>query len=149
MKRLLFLLTLVFVFAFGSNSLLRVVVSPFNGDDPNRDRTEVCTRKRRPPPHAPAHGYRAKHSTGTIPTADVYHDPNRNMYFYMKGDGWQWGISAHKLAVQSRASVNSTWILTSLRTQCRTRQTVPQGKVQRGRWQRTDPTTHSHEAWGG
>lgn len=46
-----------------------------------------------PPPHAPAHGYRAKHQYRYYPYQNVYYEPARGMYFYMAGDGWSFGAS--------------------------------------------------------
>ncbi|UCD57070.1 MAG: hypothetical protein JSV16_14845 [Candidatus Hydrogenedentota bacterium] len=45
-----------------------------------------------PPPHAPAHGYRAKHTYHYYPDAHVYFDIGTGMYFYL--DGGEWKISA-------------------------------------------------------
>ncbi|MEW6441355.1 MAG: hypothetical protein AB1640_10520 [bacterium] len=42
-----------------------------------------------PPPHAPAHGYRAKHSYRYYPSCAVYYEPERQVYFYLSGDNWQ------------------------------------------------------------
>jgi hypothetical protein len=42
-----------------------------------------------PPPHAPAHGYRAKHSYRYYPACYVYFDVARKCYFYLAGDGWK------------------------------------------------------------
>jgi hypothetical protein len=96
MKRLLFLLTLGFlVFAFGSNSLAQSgsVTVQWGDDSKQGPDGGVYKKKGGPPPHAPAHGYRAKHQYRYYPNCNVYHDPSRNMYFYMKGDGWAVGAS--------------------------------------------------------
>lgn len=50
-------------------------------------------KKGGPPPHAPAHGYRAKHQYRYYPNRNVYHDAARGVYFYMQGDGWAVGAS--------------------------------------------------------
>ncbi len=42
-----------------------------------------------PPPHAPAHGYRAKYTYHYYPDAHVYFDISRRLYFYMEGDKWR------------------------------------------------------------
>ena len=42
-----------------------------------------------PPPHAPAHGYRAKHRYHYYPDAHVYFDISRRLYFYLAGDDWR------------------------------------------------------------
>lgn len=46
-----------------------------------------------PPAHAPAHGYRAKHQYRYYPARRVYHDASRGLYFYLKGDNWEVGVS--------------------------------------------------------
>jgi len=46
-----------------------------------------------PPPHAPAHGYRAKHRYRYYPGCSVYYDYGRKIYFYIKGDNWEVGAS--------------------------------------------------------
>jgi hypothetical protein len=46
-----------------------------------------------PPPHAPAHGYRAKHSYYYYPSTYVYFDVTRKVYFYMEGSVWRTTVS--------------------------------------------------------
>jgi hypothetical protein len=46
-----------------------------------------------PPPHAPAHGYRAKHTYYYYPDAYVYFDISRKVYFYLQGDTWRMSAS--------------------------------------------------------
>jgi hypothetical protein len=46
-----------------------------------------------PPPHAPAHGYRAKYQYRYYPSCSVYYDYGRKIYFYIKGDHWEFGAS--------------------------------------------------------
>lgn len=46
-----------------------------------------------PPPHAPAHGYRAKHWYHYYPDAYVYFDVSRKLYFYLEGDRWVMSVS--------------------------------------------------------
>ena len=46
-----------------------------------------------PPPHAPAHGYRAKYSYYYYPASYVYFDVTRKMYFYMEAGVWRTTIS--------------------------------------------------------
>ena len=50
-------------------------------------------KKGGPPPHAPAHGYRAKYRYKYYPRASVYYDYGRKIYFYIKGDRWEFGAS--------------------------------------------------------
>jgi hypothetical protein len=42
-----------------------------------------------PPPHAPAHGYRAKHVYHYYPNAFVYFDVGSQVYFYLEGSVWK------------------------------------------------------------
>ena len=46
-------------------------------------------KKGGPPPHAPAHGYRAKYKYRYYPACSVYFDTNRNLYFYLEGPNWR------------------------------------------------------------
>ena len=50
-------------------------------------------KKKGPPAHAPAHGYRAKHQYRYYPSRSVYYDTGRRLYFYIKGDNWEIGAS--------------------------------------------------------
>jgi hypothetical protein len=46
-----------------------------------------------PPAHAPAQGYRAKFKYRYYPCCRVYFDVERGLYFYLKGETWEVGIS--------------------------------------------------------
>jgi len=46
-------------------------------------------KKGGPPPHAPAHGYRAKYNYRYYPSCSVYYDDYRKLYFYLEGPNWQ------------------------------------------------------------
>ena len=46
-----------------------------------------------PPPHAPAHGYRAKYHYKYFPSAQVYFDASRNVYFFLDGNQWRMSVS--------------------------------------------------------
>jgi hypothetical protein len=46
-----------------------------------------------PPPHAPAHGYRAKHQYRYYPGCSVYYDTGRKIWFYIKAGDWTFGAS--------------------------------------------------------
>jgi len=50
-------------------------------------------KKKGPPTHAPAHGYRAKHQYRYYPSHSVYYDTDRRLYFYIKGENWEVGAS--------------------------------------------------------
>lgn len=45
--------------------------------------------KESPPSWAPAHGYRAKHRYYYYPSAFVYFDIDRKIYFYLEGSTWK------------------------------------------------------------
>ena len=54
-----------------------------------------------PPPHAPAHGYRAKRAYHYYPDAYVYFDLSRKVYFYLAGDKWRMSASLpHSFSVR-------------------------------------------------
>jgi len=96
MKRLITVLAIVFlVFAFSSNSFAQSgSVTVQWGEDSKQGADEGGYKKKGgPPPHAPAHGYRAKHQYRYYPNCNVYQEPSRGVYFYMKGDGWAVGAS--------------------------------------------------------
>jgi hypothetical protein len=46
-------------------------------------------KKNGPPPHAPAHGYRAKYKYRYYPSCSVYYDAYRKLYFYLEGPNWR------------------------------------------------------------
>ena len=50
-------------------------------------------KKTGPPPHAKAHGYRAKHTYRYYPSANAYYDVERKSYFYLEGDIWRMSVS--------------------------------------------------------
>jgi len=52
----------------------------------------VEVRRPGPPPHAPAHGYQRKYYYRYYPSAFVYLDVNRSLYFYLEGGAWQVGV---------------------------------------------------------
>ena len=45
-----------------------------------------------PPPHAKAHGYRAKHTYRYYPGVSAYFDMGRKVYFYLEGDIWRMAV---------------------------------------------------------
>lgn len=50
-------------------------------------------KKGGPPPHAKAHGYRAKHTYRYYPSANAYYDVDKGTYFYLEGSNWRVGVS--------------------------------------------------------
>jgi hypothetical protein len=97
MKRLASFLTIgLLVFAFSSTCLAGGAINVQWGDNTKPDCDDdggKYKKKGGPPPHAPAHGYRAKHQYRYYPCCNVYHEPSSGLYFYMKGDGWAVGAS--------------------------------------------------------
>ena len=68
---------------------------------------EVKKTKGGPPPHAPAHGYRAKYHYRYYPSCSVYYDTYRELYFYLVGDNWRVDVSLpHGLHVDRQAYVS-------------------------------------------
>jgi hypothetical protein len=66
------------------------------GDEP-----QVKTKRHGPPPHAPAHGYRAKYAYYYYPDAYVYYCTSRQHYFYLQGERWVVSVSLpQKVLVQ-------------------------------------------------
>jgi hypothetical protein len=53
----------------------------------------VQEKRSGPPPHAKAHGYRAKHTYRYYPCARAYFDVHRHVYFYLEGDIWRMSVS--------------------------------------------------------
>ncbi len=97
MLRLLFkwLLCLMLVVFFNSYTLAGGSFTFNWGKDqePDQQQVEHGKKKGGPPAHAPAHGYRAKHKYRYYPSQMVYHDTERGLYFYLKGDNWEIGAS--------------------------------------------------------
>jgi hypothetical protein len=95
MKRpMLLLVASLLVLVFAGVALASGGVSIQWGDDSKSGSDGGSYKKKGgPPPHAPAHGYRAKHQYRYYPARNVYHDAARGLYFYMKGDGWAVGAS--------------------------------------------------------
>jgi hypothetical protein len=83
----IFLITLIFIISFS-------LVSPDEGDFSISCSLVLAKGKNTgPPPHAKAHGYRAKHTYRYYPAANAYYDVERKSYFYLEGNNWQVGVS--------------------------------------------------------
>lgn len=95
MKRLIFRLAIgLLVISFGTTCFAGGAISVQWGDNSKQvSDVDVYKKKGGPPPHAPAHGYRAKHQYRYYPCCNVYHEPSQGLYFYMKRDGWAVGAS--------------------------------------------------------
>ena len=61
--------------------------------DHDRPHHPVVYKKPGPPPHAPAHGYRKKFAYHYYPTANVYYDRSRGVYFYLSDSQWAMAVS--------------------------------------------------------
>jgi hypothetical protein len=68
-----------------SNERVIIEKNPPNSSSPPPDQQV----KKGPPPWAPAHGYRAKYQYRYYPSAYVYFDIGRKLYFYYDGGGWR------------------------------------------------------------
>jgi hypothetical protein len=64
-----------------------------NKEKPGHHHEAKKVKKGGPPPHAPAHGYRAKHKYQYYPSCRVYFDPSRDIYFYLDGPNWRFSVS--------------------------------------------------------
>jgi hypothetical protein len=91
---LVWLVIVLVTISFSTTCLAGNAISVQWGDNPKQaSDAGVYKRKGGPPPHAPAHGYRAKHQYRYYPSRNVYYDQGRGVYFYIKGDGWTVGAS--------------------------------------------------------
>lgn len=54
-------------------------------------RPECHPGKEGPPPHAPAHGYRAKCQYRYYPGPQVYYSPRAEVWFWLEGKHWEFG----------------------------------------------------------
>jgi len=74
---------------------VKVVYKDGNQGDSEVGHKHAYEKKGGPPPHAPAHGYRAKHQYQYryYPSRSVYYDTGRGLYFYLKGNNWEVGVS--------------------------------------------------------
>ena len=80
----LYLICIFFIFSFSGCTTTGVGV---------HIGTQPPDKKGGPPPHAKAHGYRAKHNYQYYPSARVYFDTHRKAYFYLEGDNWKMSVS--------------------------------------------------------
>jgi len=85
----------LFLIAISADVLAESSISIRWGQEAEHDHSPSLEKHKKagPPDHAPAHGYRAKHQYRYYPSKSVYHDPNRGLYFYIKGDNWEAGAS--------------------------------------------------------
>ncbi len=60
-----------------------------------------------PPAHAPAHGYRARHTYLYYPSSYVYFDLTAKVYFYMTGGVWRQAVRLPSfIAIDTREAVS-------------------------------------------
>jgi len=83
------------IFSFSSNVFAGRSISIQWGKGSDSDQPKYAKNNKNggPPPHAAAHGYRAKHQYRYYPSSSVYYDTGRGLYFYLKGDNWEVGAS--------------------------------------------------------
>ena len=86
-KWTIFLITIIFIISFS-------LISTHEGDFSIGCSLVLAKGKKTgPPPHAKAHGYRAKHTYRYYPSANAYYDVERKSYFYLEGNNWRVGVS--------------------------------------------------------
>ena len=89
MKRIMILLAIVFfVFSVNACKTTRGAVGFGWGEGSGYGHPHKI-KKGGPPPHAPAHGYRAKYKYRYYPSCSVYYDDYRKLYFYLEGPNWR------------------------------------------------------------
>lgn len=84
---------LILIFMSGCASSRGGVGYEWGSQEPRHHHETKVSHKHGPPDHAPAHGYRAKHSYRYYPAKEVYYDTQRRIYFYIEGEIWKSGTS--------------------------------------------------------
>lgn len=74
------------MFVFAVQDVLASSVTIGIGDKPSSK--NYGGKKGGPPPHAPAHGYRAKYRYHYYPSSEIYFDSGRGLYFYYSDKKW-------------------------------------------------------------
>lgn len=94
MKRFMICLSICFfLFSFGTSCYAGGSFKITWGGGDHQEDGRNHKKKGGPPPHAPAHGYRAKYKYRYYPDTKVYHCAERGLYFWLKGDNWEVGAS--------------------------------------------------------
>ncbi|MBW2603500.1 MAG: hypothetical protein JRE28_04175 [Deltaproteobacteria bacterium] len=109
LNKMLFLLVIVlFLFSLSACRTTGGAVAYEWGQTDSGHPHDVKKAKRKgPPPHAPAHGYRAKHRYRYYPACSVYYDDYRKLYFYLEGPNWRISASLpHAIQVRLGDHVN-------------------------------------------
>lgn len=66
----------------------------------------ACKPGKGPPPHAPAHGYRAKCQYRYYPGLQVYYSTKAEVWFWIEGDTWEFGAKLpDRFTVENKESV--------------------------------------------
>jgi hypothetical protein len=88
-------LILILVVFFINSALAGDSATLISGNELEPEKHQVKHRQKNgePPAHAPANGYRTKYQYSYYPSQNVYHDPDRGLYFYLKGDDWEVGAT--------------------------------------------------------
>lgn len=84
----LLLAGMILLFMFGCASTRGGIGYEWGSQEPTDQPETKVSHRHGPPDHAPAHGYRAKHSYRYYPAKEVYYDTGRRIYFYIEGDAW-------------------------------------------------------------
>lgn len=95
MKLLISLICVFFIFSFSAFKTTREDIDIGWGPE-SKDSHPIVSKKVRksgPPPHAPAHGYRAKYTYRYYPSAGIYFDASRKTYFHLEGNNWRISLS--------------------------------------------------------
>ena len=95
-KSINYMTIIIFVFLFVSSGFAGNSDSVKIAKGTEREDVQIEVRHKHqngPPAHASAHGYRAKFQYRYYPHCRVYYDVERGVYFYLKGENWEVGIS--------------------------------------------------------
>ncbi len=93
---------LVLLFMFGCASTGGGVDYERGSQESTNQSEAKVLHRNGPPDHAPAHGYRARHSYRYYPANEVYYHTGRRIYFYIEGGVW---VSDALLPYQLRLSL--------------------------------------------
>ena len=95
-KSIICMAIIIFIISFVGNVFADSSISVKVAKDTEREYGQIKERFKHhsgPPAHAPAHGYRAKYQYHYYPRCKVYYDTARGIYFYLKGENWEVGVS--------------------------------------------------------
>lgn len=110
MNKMLFLTVIVlFLFSLSACSTTGGTVGfKWGQENDNVQHHDIKKAKKKgPPSHAPAHGYRAKYKYRYYPACSVYYDAYRKLYFYLEGPNWRISASLpHAIQVGLGGHVN-------------------------------------------